>query len=191
MYKLYTDKQEVFKAQIELEGVNINESSARLILENENLNLIFKGNVSSNGDIKIPIHKLKNILKEGDKGKLKLEVIAEDVYFNPWEDNFEVDTFKKLTVEIQPQIEEELIEENIKPTITIKKVTNDTVPSTSLNEENEPTAENYINEYISIMSNKDIFSQNDFNLLTETFINKKQMNSDTQKEFYTLLKKLL
>lgn len=181
MYKLFTDKQEVFEAQIELEGASIDNSFARLILESKKLNLVFKGSVDSNGDVKIPIHKLKNILKEGDTGKITLEVIAEDVYFNPWESEFEVDTSKKLTVEVKSQDDKEVIKEEKeqKPKITLKEVKDNVTP------------EDYVNEYINLISKQDVYSQNDFNLLTESFIEKKKMNLDTQKEFYTLLKTLL
>ena len=34
---------------------------------------------------------------------MKLEVIAEDTYFNPWESDFEVDTAKKIKVEVRQQ----------------------------------------------------------------------------------------
>ena len=41
MYKLFTDKSEVFKCNIKLEGASLKNSSARLIIESEDVNLMF------------------------------------------------------------------------------------------------------------------------------------------------------
>jgi hypothetical protein len=55
---------------------------------------MFLGEVE-NGKCIIPVKKL-NILKEGQIGKIKLEVLADGVVFIPWEDNFKV--FKKVKI---------------------------------------------------------------------------------------------
>ena len=39
------------------------------------------------------------MLKEG--GEMKLEVIADDMYFNPWNSNFELKKSKNITVEVK------------------------------------------------------------------------------------------
>ena len=44
-YKLYTDKKENFECKIYLEGASLTDATARLILENENVSLIFKGDI--------------------------------------------------------------------------------------------------------------------------------------------------
>ena len=51
---------------------------------------------------------------------LKLEVIAEDTYFTPWESNFEVDTAKKVQVEVKSQ-QGNIIKEG-KPSIKVKNI---------------------------------------------------------------------
>ena len=48
----------------------------------------------------ICIPKLKNISEDGQVGKMELEVIAEDAYFQPYEETFKVETSKKATVEV-------------------------------------------------------------------------------------------
>tara|TARA_R100000234_G_C4974269_1_gene167751 strand:- start:468 stop:1043 length:576 start_codon:yes stop_codon:yes gene_type:complete len=103
MYKLYTDKVENFEAKIKLEGASLKKSKARLVIEASDFHLMFKGTISESGKVKIPVKKLRGLLDEDTKGKIKLEVIAEDTFFTPWESNFQVDTSKKLTVEIQSQ----------------------------------------------------------------------------------------
>ena len=100
MYTLYTDKQEDFKCNIGVEGADISKTTARLVLENKNINLMFEGTISKNGTCIIPIKKLKNILPEGIEGKMKLEVVADDTFFSPWEDTFLVKVNKRVTVEV-------------------------------------------------------------------------------------------
>ena len=42
---------------------------------------------------------MNGLLDESTKGAMKLEVVAEDVYFQPWQSEFIVETAKKLSVE--------------------------------------------------------------------------------------------
>jgi TusA-related sulfurtransferase len=121
MYTLYTDKQELFECSISLEGASVKNSQARLIVESDNLNLLFKGTIDSNGKCTVPIKKLKNLLEESTKGKIRLEVIADDTYFTPWESDFEVETAKKVTVEIKSQTNKNIISET-KTGVTIQNV---------------------------------------------------------------------
>tara|TARA_R110000782_G_scaffold257742_1_gene347079 strand:+ start:569 stop:1144 length:576 start_codon:yes stop_codon:yes gene_type:complete len=103
MYKLYTDKIENFEAVIKLEGASPSKSKARLVVEAENFSLLFEGKVNNNGKVSIPVRRLKGLLDEKTNGNIRLEVIAEDTFFTPWESKFEVDTSKKVTVEIKSQ----------------------------------------------------------------------------------------
>ena len=52
---------------------------------------------------------------------MKLEVIAEDTYFLPWESDFEVDTAKKIKVEVKQQRKKPLIKSS-KPKMVVKEV---------------------------------------------------------------------
>ena len=61
------------------------------------------GSVDKDGNCKVPIKKLKGLIGENTTGNMKLEVIAEDVYFKPWESDFIVETSKKVTVEVKEQ----------------------------------------------------------------------------------------
>lgn len=121
MYTLYTDKQELFECSISLEGASVKNSQARLIVESDNLNLLFKGTIDSNGKCTVPIKKLKNLLEESTKGKIRLEVIADDTYFTPWESDFEVETAKKVTVEVKSQTNKNTITET-KTGVTVKNI---------------------------------------------------------------------
>ena len=119
-YKLYTDKQENFECQIYLEGTSLSKAKARLVVESNNLNLMFNGKIDKDGKCQIPIKKLRGFLEENDRGNIKLEVIAEDTYFQPWQSEFTVDTAKKIKVEIKEQKEAK----PSKPRIKVTKVKN-------------------------------------------------------------------
>lgn len=126
MYTLFTDKTEVFECDLQLEGASLKKSFARLLIESPDVNLVFNGEISSTGKCKIPVKKLKGLLDENVKGKIKLEVVAEDTYFTPWEDDFSIDTSKKLTVEVKSQQESKPILEANVPTVEVKTVKNPT-----------------------------------------------------------------
>ena len=103
MYKLFTDKTELFECSISLQGASLKKSKARLVVETQDYSLLFNGNISKGGKCEIPIRKLKGLIDEDTSGNIRLEVIAEDTFFTPWESDFEVDTNKKVRVEVKSQ----------------------------------------------------------------------------------------
>jgi hypothetical protein len=112
MYTLYTDKSENFKCSIDVEGATIDRTTARLVLENDNMNVLFEGVINSDGSCVIPIKKMKHILPEGTKGTMKLEVVADDTFFSPWQDDFTIKVNKKVTVEVANDTRINRIKEN-------------------------------------------------------------------------------
>jgi hypothetical protein len=121
MYKLYTDKVENFKCSIDLEGASLDDTKVRLVLESGKLNLLYEGEVDAEGNCTIPIDKLKNVLKEGTEGTMKLEVIAEDTFFSPWEDQFSVNASKRVTVEVLNNDQKTIKESKVKVKVDYKK----------------------------------------------------------------------
>ena len=105
-YKLYTDKSNKFNCNIEVEGTSLSKSQVRLVIESEDLIYMFKGSIQSNGECEVIVPKTKSFLNEGSKGNMRLEVIADDVYFEPWSSDFSVVTNKKVTVQIAEQEDE-------------------------------------------------------------------------------------
>ena len=103
MYKLFTDKSELFECSIKLQGASLSKSKARLVVETQEYSLLFNGDINSSGKCEIPIRKLKGLIDENTTGNIRLEVIAEDTFFTPWESDFEVDASKKVTVEVKSQ----------------------------------------------------------------------------------------
>lgn len=110
MYTFYTDKTEIFECNISLQGAKLTDSKARLILESDDYNLVFYGQITKDGKCTIPVKKLKSVLSENTKGKVKLEVIAEDTYFEPWSDEFDVETSKKVQVEVKSSSKKPIVE---------------------------------------------------------------------------------
>ena len=78
MYKLYTDKQETFECDLFLEGADLKQSSARILVETKDLTLLFPGEINKDGNCKDSIKKLKGLMSENTTGNIKLEVIEED-----------------------------------------------------------------------------------------------------------------
>ena len=117
MYKLFTDKSELFECDIKLQGASLKKSKARLVVETQDYSLMFNGSISKGGKCEIPIRKLKGLIDEDTTGNIRLEVIAEDTFFTPWESDFEVETSKKVTVEVKTQTTKKPIVE-AKVTIT-------------------------------------------------------------------------
>jgi len=130
MYTLYTDKPELFKCNIDLEGASISDTKARLVIESKDISLLFEGEISSDGSCAIKIPKLKDYLKENKDGIMKLEVIAEDTFFSPWEDTFNLKASKKVTVEVTSS-REELIKES-RPTISVEVAKKPKTPAKKL-----------------------------------------------------------
>ena len=118
MYKLFTDKTEIFECNVQIEGASLDKSIARIVIESEELNLMFNGTIDKDGKCQIPIKKLRGILGENIKGNLKLEVIAEDAYFVPWSSAFTVEAAKKVTVEVKSQNANTIVESAPKVAVT-------------------------------------------------------------------------
>ena len=124
MYKLFTDKSELFECDIKLEGASLSKSSVRLVVETSDYSLLFKGEINSNGKCEIPIRKLKGLIDENTTGNIRLEVIAEDTFFTPWESDFEVDASKKVTVEVKSQqTKKPIVETKVNVKVKDKKPT--------------------------------------------------------------------
>ena len=122
MYKLFTDKTELFECNISLQGASLKKSKARLVVETQDYSLLFNGSINSNGKCEIPIRKLIGLIDEDTSGNIRLEVIAEDTFFTPWQSDFEVETSKKVTVEVKTQTTQKPILE-AKATVKPQQVT--------------------------------------------------------------------
>ena len=183
MYKLFTDKNELFECNISLEGASLKKSKARLVVETQDYSLLFNGNISSNGKCEIPIKKLKGLIDENTSGNIRLEVIAEDTFFTPWESDFEVETSKKVTVEIKSQQNKKPILET-KVKVKVKK----TKPITITEKQHVINLfKLLIKENINI--NNISFKRNKLNNLVATYLKENTVN-DKEKVIDGVLKVL-
>ena len=73
MYKLFTDKSELFECNISLQGASLKKSKARLVVETSDYSLLFKGEINSKGKCEIPIRKLKGLIDENTTGNIRLD----------------------------------------------------------------------------------------------------------------------
>ena len=182
MYKLYTDKQETFECDLFLEGADLKQSSARIVVESKDLTLMFKGTIDEKGNCKVPIKKLKGLMSENTTGDIKLEVIAEDTLIEPWQSDFIVDTAKKVTVEVKSQKQEKpQIKESTKPMVKVKSVKNYSNP---INEMVKVLAENNITLQKVVKSKKRIVS------ILENYSNKIGYKGGAKKFIREVIKKL-
>ena len=142
--ELFNNKEnDLLKFKINSEGININNIEPRLILTTkENKNYLLIGEIQ-NDVCKFNIPQL-NLYEKGEHGKIKFEIISEDLYFPVWEDEFEIKS--KASIKIEEMISE--IQQN-----TIKK------PKISVTEtkiENQPKIEKHEKSKIeSILENKE------------------------------------
>jgi len=117
-YKIYLDKEEIFECEASIKNASYKNSSARLIIESENINLVFYGNVDKD-TISVPIKNLKKYFTEKDSAKIKLEVIVENQLVTPWESEIEFDSYNKVEIKqvknirSKPLIEIKIKEEKV------------------------------------------------------------------------------
>lgn len=113
-YILYTDKNENFKCDISLEGAKLKDTFARLVLNTDDVNVIFEGKIESGGKCVIPIKPLKHIFDVSTNGEMVLEVVADDTYFIPWKSTFTTKKSKSVEVKVSESVEES------KPKLTVE-----------------------------------------------------------------------
>ncbi len=173
MYKLYTDKTEIFECKVKIDGASLSNSQARLIIESEDLTLLFKGKIDNDGNCKIPIKKLKGILPESIKGEIKLEVIADDTYFIPWKSDFSVDVSKKVVVEVKSQDADLIIENTPKVSVTEVKQSEEPSINTTLKEHIVNLMRLLLREDISM--DNIVFKKTKANSIISTYLNSQQV----------------
>jgi hypothetical protein len=113
-YTIYLDKEETFECEVSIKNASIKDSSVRLIIESDDINLVFFGTVSKD-TISVPIKSLKKYFTESDKATIKLEVIVENNLVTPWESELLFDSYNKVEIkEIKNVKSKPLIEIKVK-----------------------------------------------------------------------------
>jgi len=101
-YSLYTDRNENFECDVAVKNASLKNSMARLIVKSDDINLLFEGTIR-NGHCVIPISRMKGLLEENTRGQMKLEIIVDDTYFSPWQDQFIVEEHTSVKVQVHEQ----------------------------------------------------------------------------------------
>lgn len=106
MYKIFKDKDKMFKCRIDVQGADIEKCKARLIIESNNgLIIMHNGKITESGNCEVVLPK-NYVFDEGDTGKVMLEVVADNTLFTPWEETFEVMFSKKVEISMDSDEEE-------------------------------------------------------------------------------------
>mgnify|MGYP006294383045 CR=1 FL=1 len=180
MYKLLKDKNNEFQCEIKLEGTSSSNAKVRLFLEGDGCEYSFVGHISGERCV-VPMGKLKkfeNLLKSG---MIRLEVVADDTLFTPYESVYELDESKKVTVEVINQDKQEkkpVVEVKVKQE-SVKKVSSKPSPLQELKQyfKNNTKFNGTLQSLKEVMKNID--HKNYFNDFCEYYsINKKQVVSE-------------
>lgn len=136
----YSDTEKTFQCKIVIESeesaISMDDAVARLVLDfGNNFCFLFQGKIDKSGKCKIKIPALKHSIK--DEGKAILEVIADSMFFEPWESTFQVKKSKNVTVEKleddeMPKIKSRPLVSVVKEEIQSKALQTESKNSTSL-----------------------------------------------------------
>ena len=152
MYKLLKDKNNEFQCEIKLEGASINNAKARLFLEADGAEYSFKGEIDGN-KCTIPMGKLKKFANLLENGKIRLEILADDTLFVPYESDYVLEAEKSVTVEVKQQVEAPK-----KPMMEVKVNTPVVEPKVEAKIQQQPKkSKDPINEIISYFAFKTDF----------------------------------
>ena len=99
MYKLLKDKVNEFQCEIKLVGATTKNAKVRLFLEGTGCEYSFNGTIDGTR-CRVNLGKLKNFTNLMESGKIRLEVIADDTVFVPYESTYEIEASKSVTVEV-------------------------------------------------------------------------------------------
>jgi hypothetical protein len=152
MYKLLKDKNNEFQCEIKLEGASAKDAKVRLFLEGDGCEYSFNGKIENEQCI-IPLGKLKKFANLLESGKIRLEVVADDTLFVPYENNYELEAERRVTVEVkQPDAAP------AKAMVEVKVATPTPIPQPKVEAKPEPKkSKDPINEIVSYFAFKTNF----------------------------------
>jgi hypothetical protein len=163
-YKLYLDKPEEFMCEMAVKNASMKDAFARMVVKTDNLTLMFEGQLKD-GKCSVPIRRLKGILDENTKGKMHLEVIVEDTYFQPWQDDFVIEEHTSVKVKVEEQVKPKS-----KPSVVVKSMTNILTEETTKKKLSTPAQDMmFICEKMGITKSNLVKKQNDFKAIVKEY----------------------
>jgi len=178
MYKLLKDKNNEFQCEIRLEGTTAKNAKARLFLEADGCEYVFSGQIQNERCI-IPMGRLKKYANLLESGNIRLEIIAEDTVFTPYENTYELDQEKKVTVEvIQPDysVKKPIVEVKVEQQKKEKKIKSKLDPVKEIRSYLQETSgfDGTLRSFKSIIKNES--NKKFINIVCETFkLNKSEV----------------
>jgi len=159
--ELFNNKEnELLKFKINSEGIDVNNIESRLILTTkENKNYFIIGEIE-NGTCKFNIPQL-TLYEKGNYGKIKFEIISEDLCFHVWEDDFEIKT--KSTIKIEEMISEIQKNSVTKPRISVSEAKIEAKPIV----ENKKIVDNKVEISNTLSRLESIFEKNNTPIIIE------------------------
>lgn len=114
---LLLDEENELTFSLTIEGTRPAEAQCRLVVESQDLSLVFESAEYDGDEVTVVLPPLKHVLKEGEYN-MDLEVIVEDKYFKPLSlvGNFE----KSLEIKAKPMIRNK--KRAVAPTATLSEV---------------------------------------------------------------------
>jgi hypothetical protein len=106
MYIITLATAKNFECTLKIQGASLNKSKVNLVIESNDMDIRCRGTITEKGKVSIPVKKLKGILEENSKGKMYLEVIAEDSYFTPYKTDYITELSKKVNLKENVKITE-------------------------------------------------------------------------------------
>ena len=169
MYTITLDTAKNFECTLKIQGASLNKSKVNLVIESNDMDIRCRGTITEKGKVSIPVKKLKGILEENLKGKMYLEVIAEDSYFTPYKTDYITELSKKV---------------NLKENVKITEVNQTVIANVTTNH-----PENIIN--ILKENNVDIFNINHKSKSTQLIQSYIVKNNIKKEEYNKLMEQIL
>jgi hypothetical protein len=166
MYKLLKDKNNEFQCEIKLEGASAQNAKVRLFLEGDNCEYSFNGKIENEQCI-IPLGRLKKFVNLLESGKIRLEVVADDTLFVPYENTYELEAEKRVTVEVkQPE------QTSIKTMVEVKVAESVSAPKVEAKLQPKPTSKlkdpiNEIESYFTFKTKFDGTAKGFYNVIKD------------------------
>ena len=147
-------ENDILKFKINSDGINVNDVEPRLILmTKENKNVLLIGKIE-NDICRFDIPEL-SLYEKGDNGKIKFEIISEDLYFPVWQDNFEIKS--KASIKIEEMVSE-IQNSTYKPRISVSETNFENKPI--VEKKVEKTLEKKVEKKDTISKLEEIFEKN-------------------------------
>jgi len=113
MLRFHSDRKQVLECKIKIEGAELKDATARLVLQDEDVNRVFEGTIDVLGNCKIQLPPMDNF--KNPKGKASMEVKVKDVVFEPLREEYLIEKRQVLVNEVKvvEKSKQQLFTENI------------------------------------------------------------------------------